>query len=518
MIKSLSKYYALIPLVAVCLFFCWRAAGFPLHDFTNYYFGGKLLASGNFSAGIYFPYWFNRQIAGLGHPGLFASYAPNTPFLALVFYPFSMLVPASAKLAFNAISILLFSGSLYRLQRFYKTGVVFGLLIPVVFLVPIKNQLLFGQVYFLLFFLLAESLLAYEKKRWGKTAVFLGLAIFLKVFPVLILLLFLFRKQYRPLFYTVGACMLLLAFSVIFTGWDVWVFYLENVLPKAADGAIATAYVPNYQSVFMFLKTLLVFDATQNPDGLFEATWAFSALILALKACVLSVGYFLTGKSANALFAFSYWILASLLVSPYGSTYSCLLLLPVYFYLAQADIRPPQKVLLTVLLFLANNLPLAYFLDNPFPFSYLRLFLLLLSCGAFVLISGQSVRWKWVMILTAAAAFGSFLSAKSPDRKPAYLLDGSSPVLVYDYNVDANGLTYFYWDEKGSRLKTIPFKFRSAAPLDIRDNQVSYNGKTLTSGKGNKRKPMLIDRKTLIYLSDEDRGIGFYTLRKITIH
>ena len=54
-------------------------------------------------------------------------------------------------------------------------------LLPLLFFIPIKNNLLFGQVYFLLFFLLSESWVAYEKKQFKTMAALLGVAILMKI-------------------------------------------------------------------------------------------------------------------------------------------------------------------------------------------------------------------------------------------------------------------------------------------------------------------------------------------------
>lgn len=52
---------------------------------------------------------------------------------------------------------------------------------------------------------------------------------------------------------------------------------------------------------------------------------------------------------------------------------------------------------------------------------------------------------------------------------------------------------------------------------DLTQNAIYYFGKKIPADTGNKLKPMVIDGKTLLYLSDYDRGIGFYTLRKIDL-
>ncbi len=248
------KYYWFLPILLLCGYYASSSVKFPVHDFANYYFAGKLLSKGKFETWIYFPYQFNTYITNAGHQNIFASYAPNTPFLAILLLPFSWFPLLVSKLIFNCLGIFLLILGIKRLTDFYKIENFFLLFIPVLFFVPIKNGLLFGQLYFILFFLMAECWLAYEKKRIIKMAVFLSIAIFLKIFPALLILVFLFRKQYREVFWVFVSCSILLLFTLIFTTFDVWLFFFDKVLPKAANGEISEAFVANYQSVFMFLK------------------------------------------------------------------------------------------------------------------------------------------------------------------------------------------------------------------------------------------------------------------------
>ena len=104
-----------------------------------------------------------------------------------------------------------------------------------------------------------------------------------KLFPLFLLFLFIFRKKLKPLLFTFGFFLLFFIISVLFIRFDVWVFWLNSALPKASSGEIASAYVDNYQSVFMFLKRLLVFDSVKNSKSLFNYTSLFFAFILAFK-------------------------------------------------------------------------------------------------------------------------------------------------------------------------------------------------------------------------------------------
>ena len=92
--KVFLKYYVFLPLLLLCFFYAYKAIAFPIQDFANYYFGGTFLAEENFNSDVYFPYEFNKAISALGYQNIFASFAPNTPFLALLFSPFSFIIPA----------------------------------------------------------------------------------------------------------------------------------------------------------------------------------------------------------------------------------------------------------------------------------------------------------------------------------------------------------------------------------------------------------------------------------------
>jgi hypothetical protein len=515
--SNIEKYYALIPVASLCGFCIYQAAGFEVHDFANYYFGGHFLKTGQFTTEIYFPYHFNQMISALGHPPVFAGFAPNTPFLAMLFYPLSFLEIGMAKLIFNVLSALLFVFSLKRLLDFYNVRPLYALLIPIFFFVPLKNELFFGQVYLLLFFLLAESWLAYEKEQHWKTAIFLSLAIMLKVFPVLLIVIFVFKKQFKPLFYTILCWAILCTITLFFCGLDVWIFYFKNVLSKAAEGGIASAYVDNYQSVFMFLKRIFIFDVMENPMGFFNQPLLFSALIFGFKIGVLAAGFYISRKSTNTLLVFSYWIFAMILLSPYGSTYTFLLMLFPYFALAKSDIPNAKRIGFFVLLFLINNLPLSRVLLSCFEISYLRLFALLVLFAVFLSLIWKMVNWKIVSLASIASILVLLIFTKNEPSPSAYFLNKSAPLLIYDYKTENNRLTYFFWNQKGENSQSLSLPFKKIDDADLTRNEIYYFGKRILSDDGNRLKPMVIDGKTLLYLSDHDRGIGFYTLRKIEL-
>lgn len=516
--KVIRQHYGLIAVALFCAFCLFKAMNFPIHDFANYYFGGQFLVDGKFNSNTYFPYLFNKQIADLGHSGIFACYAPNTPFLALLFTPFSLLSLAASKIIFNIISVFVFLISLYRLTRFYKIKSIYIVFIPLLFFVPIKNELLFGQVYFVLFFFLTEFWLAYQKEKYLKSAFFLSLAILLKVFPVVFLLIFLFKKEFKPLLYTIGICFLLFGISALFTGFDVWLFWLHSVLPKASNGEVATAYVDNYQSVFMLLKRLLVEDAIENPNAIYHSPLLFKALIFAYKIKLIVIGYFVTKRISNSLFVFSFWIILSILLSPYGSTYTFILLIFIYFHIIKSEISTNKKWMLFGLLLYINSVPVSYLLHQPFPVSYLRLLTLMLLFIGIVVPFYQKVNWKIVTILSLVAFVPPFLLEEKKTTASSSFLMKNPPILIYDYQIKNKELTYYYWNEKGENQRKLKLCKHNFIELTIKNNQIFHNSKQLTFDKSNKLKPILINGEVVVFLSDCNKGIGFYSLQKIALN
>ena len=144
-----------------------------------------------------------------------------------------------------------------------------------------------------------------------------------------------------------------------------------------------------YKAFIVFLKRLFIYENIENPHPFFHADSWFLALILAFKIGILTVGYYIFKRNSNLFFVFSYWVLAMILLSPYGSTYTFILLLFPFLALLKSEITIGKKGLFFGILFLINNLSLDLFITNLFPFSYLRLFLLLAFSVVFVAVMFQ---------------------------------------------------------------------------------------------------------------------------------
>jgi hypothetical protein len=514
MIFFKNKYHYYLPLILICGYYLFQSYYFEIHDFSNYYFGGKFLNEGIFNKDIYFPYYFNKTITDFGFQNIFVSYAPNTPFLGIFFWVFSFLKIGASKLIFNSISSVLCIVSIYRLSNYHKIELKYILLLPFIFFIPIKNNLLFGQVYFLLFFLLSEGYLAYQKKHYKSLAIFWSLAIFLKVFPILFVLYLVFKKEYVATIYVTIACVILLLFSVFTTGINVWIFYFSSVLNRASNGEIAGAFVDNYQSFYMFFKRLFVYDKMYNKNALMHLPKVFTAVILFLKFFLIGAAIFITRKEQSTIMAFSFWAFISILIAPYGSTYSFILLLFLGIAFAKKTTSFNHKLIGYVSLFCIANSTLIS--KVSFPINYIRLFFLTALLFLFVWNYKRRIPFKKlflsIIILTTITCF--FKTEKTHFNTVL-----KTPILTYDYKVENNKISYSFWNENGENFKTENYTYQSlnADAIKIIDNQIYYDQKQITFDNSNKKKAILINNKKIMFLSDANLGIGFYGIKELDL-
>ncbi|HMB99986.1 MAG TPA: hypothetical protein VKN14_03010 [Flavobacteriaceae bacterium] len=93
-----------------------------------------------------------------------------------------------------------------------------------------------------------------------------------------------------------------------------------------------------------------------------------------------------------------------------------------------------------------------------------------------------------------------------------------TPILTFDYTLKNDTLEYYYWNKNGINKKTLPFERKKidTTMAYIKNKQIFYKGKPLTFDNSNKLKPIVVD-KSIFFLSDNNRGVGFYNLCKLPI-
>ncbi|OQP63312.1 hypothetical protein A3860_25830 [Niastella vici] len=516
MLTRYSLYYPIIFLTALLAWFIYKAAGAPFSDFAGYYFGGQELLRGNYQY-VYDTYSLNALIAQKGYTGVFVCYAPFPPFTSIVFAPFLLLPVTVSKIVFNIFSAAVFVWVMTRAIKFFSIPARVTWLIPVLFFIPLRNNIFFGQAYLLLFALLIEGYMAYKKGRMVLAAVLWSVAIVFKLFPLVVLFFLVVKKQCKQALYCVAACALLGVVSVLVNGFAAWQYYVFTIFPRSASGDLNASYTYLFQSAFMLVKNLFVYDAVQNPHVLFNSQPLFIFSMVLYKAALLvgCVGITLSKKTTDHI-AFTGWITASILLSPNGSTYSLiLLLLPL---LALCNSRRSYLYIGMALLFFINTIPVQSLANWPLLLQFPRLYLLLLLFLLLVIDAGVRFRPKPFIALFIVLLLADAPKLFAQKNNSTWLLPYELP-LVYAYVIKDNRLVYYYWDEKGSHETVTGYFVQqySTGEVQIQNNQLYYKGKRLTSTPDRKQQAMLINGHHIIYLSDQNRGFGFYALRQVPL-
>jgi|GEM_PF-293016 len=551
--KSDLPYLApLALLLGVCLY---HSQVVPWSDFAGYYTGSHLLLKGDYTA-AYDMKALNDHIAAAGYKTGLVSYAPFPPFTSLIFAPFTILPMGMAKLLFNLLSALLFLFTVARAIHQLSISRYFALVIPIIFFIPIVNNIFFGQAYLLLCSLLLEGFLAHQRRRLTLSSLLWGTAILLKLFPALLFLFLLFRRKYRALLYLSIACALLLTGSLLINGIHSWEYYIAHILPKVNNGQLNDPFTYIFQSAFMLFKKAFIYDALLNPHPFINSPFIFIAIMALFKALILTIcivrtnqrfvvrrtdirsfrkmGHLSTkthfpdtptlGKKDDDLLSFAVWMTASILLSPNGSSYSLVLLLIPLLALANQlyhfkAIHMGIAITATVLLLVACNIPVTRLSSFPLWAQFPRLYLLL---AFFIILTSPWTKY-WNTRLTAGLAILFFLLAlPGLDRNrdsSTYLLDREEHLYICDYEIRNNSLVYYYMDQDGRHEVSTGFRVYAATNdgLALKNEQIWYKGRQMTTGPDRKKKPTLINNEYIVYLSDKDRGVDFYTLRQLTI-
>lgn len=500
------------------LYWIVQSASFPPHDFSNSYFGARYLLEGTFDAGIYDPYTFNARIYADGFHNIFASYNPNPPSASIFFIPLSWLPIITAKIVFNVLSSFLFITTILRLCRHFRLNDNLILTaLPVLFFVPVRNQILFGQTYFLLFWLLGEGYLAWSEKRYAVSSLLWAVAIFLKVFPAIIFLFLILRKQWKMAVMLTIACGFIFGICVAIQGPDVWRTYLFELLPRSSRGEITGTYVVNYQSAWMLLKVLFIPDPTLNPAPLLSSEVVFYTLHIGYTVLVLGFCASVIRKT-DGLISFGTLLLGAQLISPYGSTYSCLLLVFVLMILPSERFRTVTIVVAVIAL--ACNVPVHRFSEWPPPLNFPRLFLLLVLMITLFVLSQAKFNWKISVAFLTLFTAATLLQERDREADHSVLYPNiARRSLIFDYSASKGTLVYQHWSDDGPKtLDTgVPVTSISRNGISLVENQIQVGEKKLTAGPDRKLKPAIMNDTTIIYLSDKDRGPGFYALRMLRI-
>jgi hypothetical protein len=491
----------------------------PPGDYANYYFGSKFFLKNISTEAIYDPSLFNEMIFNEGIKNIFADYAPVPPFSLLFFIPFTFFDIELSKILFNIISIVLFLLSFYRLAKLLELESKTILLSLLVILVPIRSNIVVGQTYLLLLSFLMEGYIFSIRRKQIASSFFFALPIALKIFPAILLLWLFFTDRKKEFWYTIFFVLVFFLIMIPFTGYSFIWNYISYHMPRLSAGEINDPYSVTFQSFTVLMRKLFVYDAFLNPSALIDLPLVFIFLNLLFCSLILIVSIQLFKKEKNNdLFTYGFTFLLGMIISGYGTNYSLVLLL----FLAMSLIKESENkksLIYFALMFCICSFPSYWFFQFPLFLQFGRLYLII-ALFIFILLDKKynfSIRYFiYAFPIMFSGFILNFLIRKDDSL---YYLRKEPSLLISSFKPVKNGLliNYFSTEGKDSIFYQCSDTIKKVNNLCIKDNQIFFNEKQITFGRDLKKDVCLLNNGEALFLSDKDKGIGLYSLRKVKI-
>jgi hypothetical protein len=308
-------------------------------DFPNYFTAAKIVADGGDIDRLYDDSWFQGQMrryqVGDTPGGKFAPFPPPT---ALLLLPLTRLAPLNALRVLTAVSVLCLICSIIVLAKILAWSRVDSTVFVLLSGYAVLNALRFGQPYILASLSCVLGYYALGKRRPLLAGLCFGLFAPIKYFPVVILIYFAFRKQWRVVLGGAAMILAVASVSVGVLGWKIHEDFLSSVFRQhlAGNASILDPYSAVYQSFDTLFRRLFVFDPAANPQPLLSlpglATIGASITKASIFLAAIATLVKLARSAAASIDAPAIGILGilTLLLAPATATYHFVLLwLPV---------------------------------------------------------------------------------------------------------------------------------------------------------------------------------------------
>jgi hypothetical protein len=304
----------------------------------------------------------------------------HPPPAVLLTLPLARLDYPDAFLIWNLLSLAALAAALWLMVRQFALRVPAGALLPLAALLllwyPFRDQVLQGQINLVLLVMLTIAWAA-QRSGWSWTAgAAVGAATAIKLFPGLLLVYFILRRQWQVAAAWAATLIAITAVSAFVLGTQAYSAYLVEVLP-AADQWLSHWYNP---SLMAFWRKL--FDPGPA-GGAITPVWRNPVLarVGGLLACAIVVAILiwaiLRAKSRSDLdHAFGLAVTAMLLVSPITwSQNLVLLIIPLTFLWMHPPRSRPERVILMVvvlILFVPPHLVWRVLIPGGWPYGVVK--------------------------------------------------------------------------------------------------------------------------------------------------
>jgi hypothetical protein len=271
-------------------------------DFPNYLTAARIVADGGPAARLYDDAWFQEQMRhyGIGDPkrGKFAPFPPPT---ALLLVPLARLQPLNALRVMTGVSLACLLCSIILLSRTLGWSLAAAAAFVLLAGYAVFNSLRFGQPYILVS---ASCLLGYFAYRKGSprlAGLCFGLFAPIKYFPAVILIYFLFRREWKVVLGGAAATAAVVLVSVAVLGWPVHREFLASVLGNhlLANLSMQDPFTASFQSFDTLFRRLFVFDPAENPHPWLALPWLQGIAVTLTKSAILAVAILALVKLAR---------------------------------------------------------------------------------------------------------------------------------------------------------------------------------------------------------------------------
>ena len=256
-------------------------------DFPNYYMAARLVHEGYDTSRMYEWTWIEREKDHRGVDDRVIGLLPITPFSTLAVWPIAGLKPLTAKHVWIVFNLLLLIPMAWMLRRMTRLSYArIALVLALSF--PLYRNLLYGQFYVLLLLMIVSACWCWLRGWQVAAGVLVAVAAGCKVFPALLLVWFLRRRQWRALaagLIAVAACV---GISVAVFGVAANRTWLEEILPWVMRGEGLGTYAAGAGSISEVLHGLLLEEPQWNPHPWHESVVAYALLVPLLQMLVLA--------------------------------------------------------------------------------------------------------------------------------------------------------------------------------------------------------------------------------------
>ena len=277
---------------------------------------------------------------------------PITPFSTLAVWPLAGLPPLAAKHIWIVLNLAFLVPISWMLR--ITTGLSYRRIALTIFLsFPLHRNLLYGQFYILLLLLMTAACFSYLRGYRVLAGALVAIAATCKVFPLLLFVFFLQRRDWRALASGVITGVSTVAVSIAVFGLNAHRTWLKEILPWVMHGEGLGTYATT-ASISGILHCLFLSEPQWNPHPWHDSPLAYALLAPALQMLVLAPAILLIRRDNDSderiLLEWSALLTASLAVSTIPASYNFVLMIFPVCVLASRLLRAGSYGWLTALI------------------------------------------------------------------------------------------------------------------------------------------------------------------------